>query len=311
MSEEQKEMQSKISEEKKSVSREQEVFTMPKRFLGAEPGQKPIEQTAITNAPIKKKFPLIPVVIVGIIIVVGGGVGYYFLSKNGELPEIVKREPEVVIPPSIGEGEEEPEEVATSTPKEDEEDLPQEVLLDADSDGLTDTEEGLYGSDINNKDSDGDTHLDGHEVFHLYNPVGTTPSSLIETGSVKEFTSSQFGYHIYYPSAWSPQVLDGVTGSVMFSSGTGEFIEVLIEQNTNNLPIVSWYLTQAPGVRAGDLETFVAKSGLDGIKSPDRLTAYFTKNGLVYIISYNIGAKTDLLYKRTFEMMLNSFKVTN
>ncbi len=84
---------------------------------------------------------------------------------------------------------------------------------------------------------------------------------------------------------------------------------IVIEKNQNNLPIISWYLGQAPGVKAGDIQTFVTKSNLDGIKSPDGFSAYFTKNGIVYIISYNIGTKLEINYKRTFEMMLNSFKI--
>ncbi|MEA3272189.1 MAG: hypothetical protein U9P90_00805 [Patescibacteria group bacterium] len=288
---------------------EQKIHVMPGRFLGVEPGDKPIEQTAVTDAVIKKKFPLVPVIIAGVIlVVVSGGVIYFFLNRPDEPPIIIKDSPKVVTPPSIGEEDEEPE-TATSTPEEPEEEGPEIIEIDTDGDGLTDVEERVYGSDITDPDTDGDGHLDGHEVFHLYNPAGGDLSTLLDMGLVKNYTNNQHQYEIYYPSPWSAQILDQVLGTMIFSSGTGEFVEVLIEENQQDLPIISWYLSQAPGVRAGDLETFVAKSGLDGIKSPDRRTAYFTKNGLVYIISYNIGAEKEIYYKRTFEMMLNSFKV--
>lgn len=296
--------------EKEMVEKEPKIHTMPERFLGVEPGLKPIEKVADTTAPIKKKFPLMPVIIIGaVVLVFSGGIASYYIFLKPKPPiQVVEEEP-TAISPSISE-EEELEEAATPTPEEPEEEEEEpEIVLDTDGDGLTDVEEKVYGSDINNPDTDGDGHLDGHEVFHLYNPMGETPLKLLETGAVKEYKNSQLGYKIYSPTPWSTQVIDEVMGTVMFSSGTGEFIEVLVEENKQKLPIISWYLSQAPGVRAGELGTFVTKGNLDGIKSPDRLTAYFTKNGLVYIISYNIGSKKDVYYRRTFEMMLNSFEV--
>ncbi|MFH1425996.1 MAG: hypothetical protein ABIG66_01025 [Candidatus Kerfeldbacteria bacterium] len=43
---------------------------------------------------------------------------------------------------------------------------------DTDGDGLSDSDEQKYGSDINNPDSDGDGFLDGEEVENGYNPNG-------------------------------------------------------------------------------------------------------------------------------------------
>lgn len=43
---------------------------------------------------------------------------------------------------------------------------------DSDSDGLPDTEESKYGTDMNNPDTDGDTWPDGEEVQNGYNPLG-------------------------------------------------------------------------------------------------------------------------------------------
>ncbi len=44
--------------------------------------------------------------------------------------------------------------------------------IDSDNDGLTDDEERIYGTDINNPDTDGDGYLDGQEVKNGYNPLG-------------------------------------------------------------------------------------------------------------------------------------------
>lgn len=44
--------------------------------------------------------------------------------------------------------------------------------IDTDNDGLTDSKEMEYGTDINNPDTDGDGFTDGDEVLNGYNPLG-------------------------------------------------------------------------------------------------------------------------------------------
>lgn len=46
------------------------------------------------------------------------------------------------------------------------------AFLDTDSDGLLDIYETIYGSDINQQDTDNDTYKDGEEVINNYSPIG-------------------------------------------------------------------------------------------------------------------------------------------
>lgn len=178
--------------------------------------------------------------------------------------------------------------------------------VDADSDGLTDLEEGLYGTDVARPDTDQDGYLDGNEVYHLYNPSGTAPVTLLESGLVEDFKNQAFGYEIYYPAPW---VLNqSQSDSVIFTAPTGEFVQVLIQENPQGLGLKQWYLAQSPGVDENDLKEFTNKAGLSGLQSPDRLTAYFQKDSTVYVVSLNLGAKSVIEYRRTYEMILNSFK---
>ena len=60
------------------------------------------------------------------------------------------------------------------------------IFLDSDQDGLTDEEEKGYGTDPNNKDSDGDGYSDGAEVFGGYDPLKPAPGDKIETADKNE-----------------------------------------------------------------------------------------------------------------------------
>ncbi len=50
------------------------------------------------------------------------------------------------------------------------------IILDSDQDGLTNAEEKLYGTDINNPDTDGDGYSDGTEVMSGYDPLKPAPN---------------------------------------------------------------------------------------------------------------------------------------
>lgn len=295
---------------------EPKIFAMPEKFLGVLPGNKVSEEVPAVK---KRRIPLIPAIIGGIFIVsfIGAAIYFYVLpafKKSPVIPAPPKEDGVIPVAPSIT--EEIPEEEAATTTIEDlsaTSTIPIEEEgvhsgLDSDGDGLTDVEEEVFGSMVSNPDTDHDGFLDGHEVFHLYNPAGTSPEKLIDTGAVKNYKNETDKYQIYYPKNWTVGGLgSGGKDGTIINSGTGEFISIIVEENLDSLPIISWYLEQAPGVKAGDIQTFVTKNGLDGVKSPDGYSAYFTRDGVVYVISYNIGTKMEINYKRTFEMMLNSF----
>jgi len=60
------------------------------------------------------------------------------------------------------------------------------IFLDSDQDGLTDTEEKAYGTDIRNPDTDGDGYSDGSEVKAGYNPLIKAPGDKLYSDSGKQ-----------------------------------------------------------------------------------------------------------------------------
>jgi hypothetical protein len=124
--------------------------------------------------------------------------------------------------------------------------------LDTESDGLTDLEEVLYGTDARTPDSDSDGFLDGNEVFHLYNPAGKAPGRLVDSALVKVYTAP-IGWVMSVPTSWSLQ-LDAVDGSkATIDVKHGETFVVSIEQNPEKKSILDWYMSQHPEINVSQI----------------------------------------------------------
>lgn len=180
--------------------------------------------------------------------------------------------------------------------------------LDSDSDGLTDVEEPLYGTDVRNPDADGDGFLDGNEVFHLYNPAARSSVRLLDSGLVKLF-SAPAGWSILVPTNWiiGLDIPDGSQATV--TTGRGDTIVLRIENNPTGATLTDWYVARTPGETAASVHPFVTKAGLEGVAAGDRLESLFAWGNKVFTVKYVIGGESFISYRTTFEMMLNSLKL--
>lgn len=325
---------------------ETEIHIIPDEFYGGV--KRPVPSTAPTNSfgapiavsPVKsapaKQLPGLPqstffktpkfIIIVGIVVfvLIISGVAYYYIrqariarEKFAALPApapVVQPTPTPPAPIEVATSTEEvAPPVATSTPIQ----PPFSIIfpfknytktIDSDNDGLTDEEEKIYGTDSALPDTDSDGFLDTLEIQNLYNPIGFKPVRLFDSGKVKIYQNPVFVYSIFYPGDWIAQSLDPNNKDVMFTAATGEFAEVLVEDNPLKMTAEAWYLGQSPGVDTSQLEHFVTKEKLKGVKSPDGLVAYISFEDKIFAINYNIGLKTEINFLGTFEMMTNSFR---
>ena len=181
--------------------------------------------------------------------------------------------------------------------------------LDSDSDGLSDAEELLFGTDARVPDSDKDGFLDGNEVFHLYNPAATAPVRLVDSGLVNQLTSPS-GWSIYIPKSFTSSI-DAVDNSrAIIRSGQGETYRIEIVDNPQKLPILDWYLATNPGTASTGPRLITTKGGLEGLLGADRLDAFFAWDGKIFKIVYDNGTKAFINFRTTFEMMLNSLELS-
>lgn len=180
--------------------------------------------------------------------------------------------------------------------------------LDSDSDGLTDLEEPLYGTNPKDPDADKDSFLDGNEVFHLYNPAGKQGVTLLQSGLVKVFESA-VGWRVLAPTTWQAATADGgLKGTI--TTGHGETFSMSVEDNPENQSLLDWYLSKNPGVLSSQVSAIRTKSGYEGLEGADQLTAYFAWGNKVFIFRYDLDDQPFVNFRTTFEMMKNSLSLT-
>ncbi|MBI4458116.1 hypothetical protein HY633_04090 [Candidatus Uhrbacteria bacterium] len=181
---------------------------------------------------------------------------------------------------------------------------------DTDSDGLTDLEEtSIYGTSVTDINTDHDSYVDVNEIINLFDPAKPTPAKLVDNPGIKAYANTPFGYEVLAPASWSTRTTDGTEKETFFTASTGEFVEILVEENIDNKKLLDWYLAADPNVKSAEVAMFKTRQGYEEILSPDGLTAYVAAGSRIYVITYNLGTSAEIQFKSTFAMMINSLKV--
>ncbi len=181
--------------------------------------------------------------------------------------------------------------------------------LDTDSDGLTDLEESLYGSNVRNPDTDLDGFLDGNEVFHLYNPSGKAPGKLLELALIRT-VEAPIGWTMGIPASWTLK-FDSQNGSyATIDSKHGESFVVSVEENPDRSPVLEWYIASHPGVDAGNVLQYRSKGGYTGIIGADLLSTYIPWGDKIFVLTYQLNGQPFINYRTTYSMMLNSLMLS-
>ena len=321
----------KKEEQKFSIS---DIYVMPDRYRGAGSAGKVVSGGGVSAGGGKKPWTLIIAVVVVLVIVVSTAIVFFTLNLGQEQTQVALNNASSNVNTAapvntaananantnananapVNEAVSAPENVNANVPAEEESEIitvPAELpkSLDTDNDGLTNTEEALYNTEVSEPDTDGDGYNDGLEVENSYNPAGTAPIKIEESGLVKIYKNMNFNYEIFYPTPWLSRAIDDTDREALFIAPTGEFIQVIVQENPSLLTPVEWYLEESPGVQRSQITEFTTDY-FSGIMSPNKSTAYFTSADRqnVYSITYNTGVRTSANFKTTFMMMINSFR---
>ncbi len=181
--------------------------------------------------------------------------------------------------------------------------------LDTDNDGLTDVEETLYHTEVNNPDSDTDTTPDGQEILNLTDPNQQAEGAqLAASGLINVYTNPTYSYSFFYPSSWLARAIPETNNQeVLVITNTGEFFSITVENNPEGLKPVEWYLRQSPSIDQSLLYSTIVNNQ-EAVWNPEHLTLYIQKDSRIYILSYNVGTEKEANFKTSFELMINSFQ---
>ena len=241
----------------------------PRRDVGARPprpgGALPKRDVGALVKGLERRILVIGAAVVVLVIVVISG--FLFLANSVRRPVVITKPvpaPAPIIPPAAAPAEEAP---TAALPSPGEEEAITEVIPplfggvfvmapDADSDGLTDEEEKIYGSDPTKPDTDEDGFLDSHEVFNLYHPAIKEPVRLESSGAVVRYNNPTLNYNVLYPTGWLPRSLDIINQEVIFTSLTGEFFQTRVHGNPLGLTAREWYQRFIPVGDRVEIEEF-------------------------------------------------------
>jgi len=177
--------------------------------------------------------------------------------------------------------------------------------LDSDSDGLTDLEETLFGTDIRNPDTDSDGFLDGNEVYNLYNPDGKAPAKLENSSQVKKIEGS-IGWQMLIPASWTTQDANADGSKITIVTGHGEIFKLAVNDNPNHQTVIEWYLANHPDANRDQILKYRSKHGYDGIIGADQLTTFIPWGDKIFAFTYDLDGQSFINYRTTYYMMLNS-----
>lgn len=290
------------------------IHSMPKEFFNREAKLKedekivqvavtaPIKPKPIVMAPAKKRSKRWLVIwsVIALLVLGGGGLAVAYV-QGWLTPTTVTPTPEPTPTPTPT-----PTPVPTPTPTPE----PATPLpgADTDSDGLSNVEELMYGTDFRDPDSDGDSYLDGNEVFHRFDPRGLAPSTLLDTGAVKVLSSTDLPFTIFFPSSWNP-VSTPASQRVSFRSATGALVNVLWVEKTPDQTLAVWYDAQVGDIPVSRLQTMTTKEGYSTLLGADERVVYLDAGSRVYTLIYDLGTAKSIEFLQTFKMMTNSFKL--
>ncbi|MFH0857792.1 MAG: hypothetical protein V1848_03530 [Candidatus Magasanikbacteria bacterium] len=275
------------------------------------------------GAPVPQKkggFPWVFTIVGFVLVVALISFYYYWTDYRGKAPAQVIQEPpvseevnipEVVIPETPTTTEEiveETEEVALPGKKLAFPTIFYVNTVDTDQDAMTDLEEALFQTDTGVYDTDGDDYFDGQEMRNLYNPAGFAPVKIIDSGLVKEYTSTVYGYKTYYPTVWNFGEVDISGQQVLFSASTGEYIEIQSFTKLATQSFEDWFAENIEGEKFSELREIVNRFGVNGMKRTDDLVAYYVTPTNVFVLVYQPGIVTEIGYRHIFEMMIQSFR---
>ncbi len=181
------------------------------------------------------------------------------------------------------------------------------AAIDDDQDGLSNAEEAILGTNAKASDSDTDGYKDAEELNNGYNPAGA--GKIAANENLGTYLNTTFNFSLLYPKNWN-RTIASTDDSVMFTADNHQFVQILVQPNSNQQDIVDWYKATFSVQTIPNSQLMLSETW-DGVKTPDGLTLYLTNKDKTYIfvVTYNLGNTRILEFKNIFDTIVRNFKL--
>lgn len=178
--------------------------------------------------------------------------------------------------------------------------------LDTDLDGLSDPEETIFGTDPKRVDTDGDNYSDLIEIQNGYDPAG---NGKLETSTrLGKYSDRSLKYSLLYPKTWSVKKMDNGSTIVFANADESLYIQLIRQENMAGQDIMSWFSSQFPGQKNGQLKIGAT---WEGIYNEDQTDFYLTDKEykILYVFSLSSASSSTQDFKNLLETMVNSLEL--
>jgi hypothetical protein len=180
------------------------------------------------------------------------------------------------------------------------------TAVDTDGDGLYDSEEKIFGTKSDMRDTDEDGYDDGAEIKNGFNPAGT--GKFEESINFSKYINSKYNYLFLYPLSLKIDSVGEGESLIINLEGTAH-IQIVAQENTNNLNLEDWYKKQFATDQI-NAEQYLYTDKWDVIKTEEGLTYYMKDKNFPKILILNYSATpVNNNYPNVMDMIFNSLEV--
>ena len=302
------------------VIKDDDIHSMPVKFLAGRPQQVAGKTASGAAAPTKggggKKILWVFVgLIVFLGVIIGGGLWFINYNKSASDQEVVINQNSNTNDNTNTNDNQNSNTNDNTNTNSNTNDVPPPPpppppptnVLDADNDGLTQLEEGIYFTNSNRDDTDRDGYKDGVEISNLYDPL-VPGALLVDSGLVTQYKDSS-GYDLLRPKNWVAEGSEENVVILLPDSETGEFFSILAMPNESAWVIDDIFIEMSELLQPRQSYINFSLAGQPALKLVDNLGVLMVTEEYIYVIDYKLGEVEEPNFATTFDMLLNSFSI--
>lgn len=178
---------------------------------------------------------------------------------------------------------------------------------DTDSDGLTDAEEALFGTNAGATDSDGDGYSDLTEIQNGYDPA-VPDARLADSIRLRKQILGEM-WEILLPAAWSVRLDEVFPNSYKIDTGVLASLSVKFTPKPAEMVFADWLAANEPAITPAGLNNFTTRRGYAAAQTSDRLITFLFTENFVITLSYVPNGAATLDFPLIYDFFVQNLDI--